>query len=388
MEGVNGALFFGVCRGKMSEGIDFKDFMARAVICISIPFPQARCMRVALMRHRSLEVSLMREYMDEMHKANATAQDGQSWYDEQAYRALNQGIGRCIRHSRDYGAILLLEARFAKPNMCSRLSRWFRNCVRPMANEAALADELSGFFQRCEGEFGESAPSRSASLSALTQPTLTQPTSNQPSISQPTLTQPTSNQPSIRQPSIEQPSMTQPSMTQPSMTQPSPPSQDSPSPSRPSAHTRTTLPCVSPASAAATRTSPFFTTTISFPACPFCGAPFPGIFSPSPPYHFIDQVINTRNALLHHHEIPGSFSDLVLINRDLYTVSDLNHLCMNRQGLVEAFEEGVNASRVTDSCDHVKYVVMYCKTESKTVRKEGKGLNVLIPCAVMVVDGP
>ena len=43
MEGVNGALFFGVCRGKMSEGIDFKDYMARAVICISIPFPHARC---------------------------------------------------------------------------------------------------------------------------------------------------------------------------------------------------------------------------------------------------------------------------------------------------------------------------------------------------------
>ena len=38
----------------------------------------------------------MREYMDEMHQANPTAQDGQAWYDEQAYRALNQGIGRCI----------------------------------------------------------------------------------------------------------------------------------------------------------------------------------------------------------------------------------------------------------------------------------------------------
>lgn len=37
-----GALFFGVSRGKISEGIDFKDFMARAVISISIPFPNAR----------------------------------------------------------------------------------------------------------------------------------------------------------------------------------------------------------------------------------------------------------------------------------------------------------------------------------------------------------
>ena len=40
---LTGAIFFGVSRGKISEGIDFKDFMARAVISISIPYPNARC---------------------------------------------------------------------------------------------------------------------------------------------------------------------------------------------------------------------------------------------------------------------------------------------------------------------------------------------------------
>ena len=39
---LTGAIFFGVSRGKISEGIDFKDFMARAVISISIPYPNAR----------------------------------------------------------------------------------------------------------------------------------------------------------------------------------------------------------------------------------------------------------------------------------------------------------------------------------------------------------
>ena len=37
-----GALFFGVSRGKISECIDFKDYMARAVISISIPFASAQ----------------------------------------------------------------------------------------------------------------------------------------------------------------------------------------------------------------------------------------------------------------------------------------------------------------------------------------------------------
>ena len=34
-----GAVFFGVCRGKISEGIDFSDGMSRAVILIGIPYP-------------------------------------------------------------------------------------------------------------------------------------------------------------------------------------------------------------------------------------------------------------------------------------------------------------------------------------------------------------
>ena len=34
-----GAILFAVCRGKASEGIDFTDEMARAVVVIGIPYP-------------------------------------------------------------------------------------------------------------------------------------------------------------------------------------------------------------------------------------------------------------------------------------------------------------------------------------------------------------
>merc|ERR1740124_262460 len=37
--GQDGALFMAVCRGKVSEGLDFADNNARAVVCVGIPFP-------------------------------------------------------------------------------------------------------------------------------------------------------------------------------------------------------------------------------------------------------------------------------------------------------------------------------------------------------------
>jgi hypothetical protein len=40
-----GAIYFGVCRGKVSEGIDFADNDARAVIIIGIPFPNTKVVR-------------------------------------------------------------------------------------------------------------------------------------------------------------------------------------------------------------------------------------------------------------------------------------------------------------------------------------------------------
>ena len=40
--GQDGALFLAVCRGKVSEGLDFADNNARAVICVGIPFPNVK----------------------------------------------------------------------------------------------------------------------------------------------------------------------------------------------------------------------------------------------------------------------------------------------------------------------------------------------------------
>lgn len=92
-----GSLFLGVFRGKASEGLSFSDDYARAVIAVGIPYPSTQDPKVKYKK----EFNRFKALTD---KAVIT---GDEWYNQQAYRAINQGIGRCIRHKDDYGGSTL-----------------------------------------------------------------------------------------------------------------------------------------------------------------------------------------------------------------------------------------------------------------------------------------
>lgn len=112
---MDGALFIAVCRGKVSEGLDFADNNARAVICLGIPFPAIK----------SPEVDLKMKYNDQRKQKNKNILTGNAWYEIQAFRALNQALGRCIRHRKDWGAILMVDARYGQiTRYVESLSKW------------------------------------------------------------------------------------------------------------------------------------------------------------------------------------------------------------------------------------------------------------------------
>ena len=90
IEKVDGALFIAVCRGKVSEGLDFADNNARAVICVGIPFPN----------WKDPKVELKMKYNDKKRAKDENILQGRQWYEIQAFRALNQALGRCIRHRK------------------------------------------------------------------------------------------------------------------------------------------------------------------------------------------------------------------------------------------------------------------------------------------------
>ncbi|XP_037329389.2 Fanconi anemia group J protein isoform X2 [Pungitius pungitius] len=116
----DGALLIAVCRGKVSEGLDFTDDNARAVITIGIPFPNIK----------DLQVELKMKYNDQ-HCKSRDLLAGHQWYEIQAYRALNQALGRCIRHKNDWGALILVDDRYGKSNKyITGLSKWVRQLVQ------------------------------------------------------------------------------------------------------------------------------------------------------------------------------------------------------------------------------------------------------------------
>lgn len=138
-----GAIFLAVCRGKVSEGLDFADNNGRAVIITGLPFPPLKDPRIILKK----------KYLDDNRTKENELSTGQAWYSLEATRAVNQAIGRVIRHRNDYGAILLCDSRFNNPAQRNQLSSWIQSHLQastPNANFGVVIGEIARFFRNAE----------------------------------------------------------------------------------------------------------------------------------------------------------------------------------------------------------------------------------------------
>ncbi|XP_077908326.1 regulator of telomere elongation helicase 1 isoform X7 [Ictidomys tridecemlineatus] len=138
--GSSGATFLAVCRGKASEGLDFSDTNGRGVVVTGLPYPPRMDPRVVLKM----------QFLDEMRsqsRAGGQFLSGQEWYRLQASRAVNQAIGRVIRHRHDYGAVFLCDHRFASADARAQLPSWVRPYLKVYNNFGHVIRDVAQFFR-------------------------------------------------------------------------------------------------------------------------------------------------------------------------------------------------------------------------------------------------
>uniref|UniRef100_A0A5S6QV11 DNA 5'-3' helicase n=1 Tax=Trichuris muris TaxID=70415 RepID=A0A5S6QV11_TRIMR len=140
-----GALLLAVYRGKVAEGIDFADRQARAVVTVGIPYPNVKDLRIALKRQYNDS-----RLNDSRKIGKASFISGSQWFEVQAYRALNQALGRCLRHRNDWGALIMLDARSCQQQFRSGLSKWIRSNLRHCSDFNEMENYLSSFVERLQ----------------------------------------------------------------------------------------------------------------------------------------------------------------------------------------------------------------------------------------------
>lgn len=91
-------MLFCVIGGRLSEGINFSENLARTVIVCGLPFANLH----------SVEIQEKMKYFDRAENTDLTFR-GNDYYENLCMKTLNQAIGRAIRHINDYATIILVD---------------------------------------------------------------------------------------------------------------------------------------------------------------------------------------------------------------------------------------------------------------------------------------
>ena len=132
-DGGKGAMLFCVMGGKLSEGINFSDRLARCVVVIGMPYPDGR----DPILQEKLKFATLVEKDDKA---------GKRLYEAMCMRIVNQCIGRSIRHINDYSAIVLLDCRYSQPRVTTQLPMWLSSEVQNCSDFMDIEMKLKTFF--------------------------------------------------------------------------------------------------------------------------------------------------------------------------------------------------------------------------------------------------
>jgi len=127
-----------VIGAKLSEGLNFSDDLARAVIVVGLPFPNIN----------SPELQERMKYVNKLSKENGEQKDaGRELYENMCMNAVNQSIGRAIRHQRDWSSLILIDSRYSSLGIRNKLPKWISEGVEVSASFGAAMKALGSFYR-------------------------------------------------------------------------------------------------------------------------------------------------------------------------------------------------------------------------------------------------
>jgi len=148
-----GGLLLSVVGGKMSEGINFSDRLGRCVVIVGLPFPNIQSgewkAKLGYIENAT-EQRLEGEGVGEGERKARAKQAGREFYENACMRAVNQSVGRAIRHRGDYAAIVMVDRRFGNERIKGKLPGWIQEGLVKGADEKSFAElvgRLGGFFR-------------------------------------------------------------------------------------------------------------------------------------------------------------------------------------------------------------------------------------------------
>jgi chromosome transmission fidelity protein 1 len=154
-----GGLLLSVVGGKMSEGINFSDKLGRCVVIVGLPVPNINSAewKAKLQYIESSTIERLSSGLSGLAKAQIEKRakdEGIEYYENVCMRAVNQSVGRAIRHKGDYATIVMIDKRYEGERIRGKLPRWIREGLVEDAGGkkfGALMGGLGGFFRGRRG---------------------------------------------------------------------------------------------------------------------------------------------------------------------------------------------------------------------------------------------
>ncbi|XP_053679591.1 ATP-dependent DNA helicase DDX11 [Anopheles nili] len=135
-----GAVMLSVVGGKLSEGLNFSDELGRCVVVVGLPYPN----------RTSPELTERMRYLDKSLAMQVTTgtSAGSEYYENLCMKAVNQCIGRAVRHIKDYAGVILLDTRYCTSERIRRkLPAWISEQMQCVDRYGQAHGKLVKFFR-------------------------------------------------------------------------------------------------------------------------------------------------------------------------------------------------------------------------------------------------